>query len=100
MMGLSALAERPRVLIAESEGASQIRTKIRVGGLRSQGKDLSWRSSKVLRIFLRSFLIGFRDFSPSSKLFLSAPRKARRLSTATVFGYPHRFLIKFRRFFH
>ena len=32
---------------------------------RPQGKDLSWRSSKVLRVFLHSFpLVGLGGFSP------------------------------------
>ena len=70
------LVERPRSVAAKD--ASQVRAKVGIEGPRPQGKDLSWRSNKVLRVFLRSFPIRFGGFSPSLKLFFSALREARR----------------------
>lgn len=55
----------------ELKDASQGRTKFGVGDLRPQSINLSWSFSKVLPVFLYSFLIGFRGFSPILELFVN-----------------------------
>ena len=54
----------------------------------------------ILRVFLRSFPIGFGGFSPISELFFSAPHGAKKSSALTVFRFYSSVSHWVRRFFY
>ena len=74
--------------------------EVQVEGPRPQGKDLSWRSSKVLWVFLRNFPMGFGGFSPISELSFSAPYGAKTSIAPTVFRFSSLVSHWVRRFFY